>query len=122
MRPEVMILDEPTSFLDPVSAQRIFEVVGGLNRELGLTVVLVEHRLDLATAYANRVIVMDGGEIRLNGDPPSVYASKDVQLLGIGVPKPVRLYQVLKEKGIDLDRPPLTAHEAAAMIRGLIEH
>jgi energy-coupling factor transporter ATPase len=122
MRPEVMVLDEPTSFLDPVSAQRIFEVVGGLNRELGLTVILVEHRLDLATAYANRVIVMDGGQIKLNGDPVSVYASKDVQLLGIGVPKSVRLYQVLKEKGIDLHRPPLTAHEAAEMIRRMMEH
>lgn len=121
MRPEIMILDEPTSFLDPVAAQKIFEVVGGLNRELGLTVILVEHRLDLATAYANRVVVMDGGEIRLSGDPTCVYASKDVRLLGIGVPKPVRLYQVLKEKGVDLHRPPLTAHEAAAMIREMVE-
>lgn len=117
MRPEIMVLDEPTSFLDPASAGRIFEVLGSLNRDLGLTVVLIEHRLDLATRYANRVIVMDQGQIRLDGDPSTVYASRDAQLLGIGIPKSVRLYQILKEKGVDLYRPPLTAHEAAAMIR-----
>jgi len=121
MRPEIMILDEPTSFLDPASARRIFDVIGGLNKDLGLTVVLVEHRLDLATMYANRVIVMDGGEVKLNSDPYSVYASQDARLLGIGIPKSVRLYQILREKGVNLDRPPLTAHEAAVMIRRIIE-
>jgi energy-coupling factor transporter ATP-binding protein EcfA2 len=58
MQPEVIVLDEPTSFLDPLGAKRIFEVIYELNRKLGITIVLVEHRLDLTAKYANHIIIM----------------------------------------------------------------
>ena len=70
MQPEVMVLDEPTSFLDPLGAQKIFEVIHDLNEKLGITVILVEHRLDLASKYANHVIVMSEGKVVLDGKPP----------------------------------------------------
>ena len=58
MNPDVMVLDEPTSFLDPAGAEKIFEVIGRLNREMSMTIILVEHRLDLVSRYADRIIVM----------------------------------------------------------------
>ncbi|MEM1569374.1 MAG: ABC transporter ATP-binding protein, partial [Candidatus Bathyarchaeia archaeon] len=57
MNPELIVLDEPTAYLDPKTALRIFQLLDELNRKLGLTVVLVEHRLDLASRYASRLIV-----------------------------------------------------------------
>ncbi|MEM2780986.1 MAG: ABC transporter ATP-binding protein, partial [Candidatus Bathyarchaeia archaeon] len=65
MQPEVIVLDEPTSFLDPLGAKKIFDVICDLNRKLGLTIVLVEHRLDLTAKYADHIIIMDGGRVVL---------------------------------------------------------
>jgi len=73
MRPSVLVLDEPTSFLDPKSAEEIVEIIAKLSRELQLTTLLVEHRLDVVSRYANRVVVMDNGKIALDGTPREVY-------------------------------------------------
>jgi energy-coupling factor transporter ATPase len=118
MRPKVIVLDEPTSFLDPLSAKKIFEVISSLNKDLGITVVLVEHRLDLASEYANEVVVMDEGKVSFVGTPRDVFSNRDVWALGVGIPKVTRLGQHLKEKGIDLRGVPLTPSEAADLIRG----
>jgi len=122
MQPEVMVLDEPTSFLDPVGAQKIFEVVNDLNKKLGITVVLVEHRLDLASQYANHVIVVDEGKIVLDGEPREVFTSETARLIGVGIPKATRLYQVLKEGGIRLSRVPVTSWEASQLLQEVLRH
>lgn len=116
MKPKVIVLDEPTSFLDPLSAQRILEVVGHLNRDFGLTVVLVEHRLDLASVYAHRILVMDEGAIMTSGTPKEVFGNRDVWALGVGVPKVTRLCQYLEEKGVNLGDIAVTPDEAAELI------
>src|SRR5712692_3990621 len=67
MKPSVIVLDEPTSFLDPRTAEDVMRAADDLRRELGLTIVVVEHRLDLVARYAERVIVMDGGCIVADG-------------------------------------------------------
>jgi energy-coupling factor transporter ATPase len=121
MQPEVMILDEPTSFLDPVGAQKIFEVINELNKKLGVTIILVEHRLDLASKYANHVIVMDEGKVVLDGEPRGVFNSEKARLIGVGVPKATRLYQILGESGIHLDRVPVTSEEAASLLREVLK-
>jgi len=118
MRPQVIVLDEPTSFLDPLSAKKIFEVISSLNKQLGITVVLVEHRLDLASEYANEVVVMDEGKVSFVGTPKDVFNNRDVWALGVGIPKVTRLGQNLKEKGIDLRGVAITPSEAADLIRG----
>ena len=118
MKPEVVVLDEPTSFLDPLSAKRIFEVISSLNKDLGITVVLVEHRLDLASEYANEVVVMDEGKVSFVGTPRDVFNDRDVWALGVGIPKVTRLGHYLKERGIDLGGVALTPSEAADLIRG----
>ncbi len=120
MRPELMILDEPTSFLDPVAARNLFEIIYTLNKELGLTIILVEHRLDLVCTYANRVIIMDEGKVKADGIPRDILSSKEVLSLGIGIPKITKLYLELKANGIHLGDPPISVNEIAQEIRTLM--
>ncbi len=120
MQPEVMVLDEPTSFLDPLGAQKIFEVIGDLNRSLGMTVILVEHRLDLAARYANHVVVMDKGAVVLDGDPRTVLGSEKARLLGVGIPKATRLHQILKEDGVNSSEVPVTIEEITKLLRKVL--
>ncbi len=117
MQPDVMILDEPTSFLDPVGAQKIFGVINELNKKLGITIILVEHRMDLASKYANHVIVMANGKVVLDGDTRRVFNSDEARLIGVGIPKATRLFQLLREKRIDLGRIPVTSEEASIILR-----
>jgi len=123
MQPEVIILDEPTSFLDPLSAKKIFEVIDSLNKSLSITVVLVEHRLDLTARYANHIIVMDEGKVVLDGDPREVLRSQEAALIGIGVPKATRLYQLLKKDKINLNNTiPLSSEEMVVELKEAFEH
>lgn len=122
MQPDVMVLDEPTSFLDPVGAQKIFDVIHQLNKELGITVILVEHRLDLAARYANHVIVMNEGKIVLDGAPREVLPSEEARLIGVGIPRATRLYQLLAENGLHLNEIPVTSQEASRLLQEAITH
>jgi energy-coupling factor transporter ATPase len=118
MQPEVMILDEPTSFLDPLSAKKIFEVIYELNRKLGITIVLVEHRLDLTAKYADHIIIMDEGKVVLNGETREILRSEEARLIGVGIPKATRLYQILEKDGIKLSNTiPLSSDEMANLLR-----
>jgi energy-coupling factor transporter ATPase len=122
MKPEVIVLDEPTSFLDPLSARRIFEVIHELNRNLGITVVLVEHRLDLTARYADHIIVMDKGKVLLDGDPHEILKSEEARLVGVGIPKATRLYQILMKDGAKLgDVVPLSSDEMANLLKEALE-
>jgi energy-coupling factor transporter ATP-binding protein EcfA2 len=121
MQPDIIVLDEPTSFLDPLSAQKIFEVIHELNQNLGITVVLVEHRLDLTAKYANHIIIMDQGEVRFDGDTRTVLSNEDVRLIGVGIPKATLLYEMLKKDGIDLGEvTPLSSEELATLLKGAL--
>jgi len=114
MSPEIIVLDEPTSFLDPVSAEKIFDVIYRLNKEQGITVILVEHRLDLTAKYTNHLIVMDRGTVRFEGDPRKILSSEETKLMGVGIPKATLLYQMLKKEGLKLgDKTPLSSEELA---------
>jgi len=118
MQPEVMILDEPTSFLDPLSAKKIFEVIYELNKKLGITVVLVEHRLDLTARYADHIIVMDDGKVVLDGEPREILSSEEARLIGIGIPKATRLYHILRKDGVKLGNTiPLSSDEMANLLK-----
>jgi len=120
MQPDIMILDEPTSFLDPVGAEKIFEVLSELNKKLGITIILVEHRLDLAAKYANHVIVMNEGKVALTGTPREIFTSEKARLIGIGIPKATKLYQHLKQNGVELKAVPVTPEEAANLLREVL--
>ena len=106
MRPKVLVLDEPTSFLDPVGAERIFQVLNNLNREHGITIILIEHRLDLAVQHVDRVIIFADGRVVNDGSPEDVFSLEETRLTGVGIPKIVELYMQLKNRGIPFDQPP----------------
>jgi len=117
MQPEIIVLDEPTSFLDPLSAQKIFEVIYRLNKEQGITVILVEHRLDLTAKYTDHLVVMDKGAIRLEGNPRDILSNEETRLIGVGIPKATLLYQLLKKENFNLtDKTPLSSEELADQI------
>lgn len=121
MQPDVIVLDEPTSFLDPLSAKKIFEVIYDLNKKLGITVVLVEHRLDLTAKYANHIIIMDEGKIVQDGDPREILRTEEARLVGVGIPKATLLYQILKKDGMKLgETVPLSSDEMATMLREVL--
>lgn len=117
MQPEIIVLDEPTSFLDPLSAEKIFEVIYNLNREQGITVILVEHRLDLTAKYTNHLIVMDEGKVRLEGNPHDILNTDETRLIGVGIPKATLLHQMLKKDGLNLgNTTPLSSEELAEQL------
>jgi energy-coupling factor transporter ATPase len=117
MQPDIIVLDEPTSFLDPLSAEKIFEVIHELNRKLGITVVLVEHRLDLTAKYADHIIIMDEGKVLFDGNPREILSTEEVRLIGVGIPKATLLYQMLRKEGVNLsDATPLSSEEMAKLL------
>ena len=117
MQPEIIVLDEPTSFLDPLSAEKIFEVIHDLNKNLGITVVLVEHRLDLTAKYAHHIIIMDQGRVLCDGETRSILSTDEVRLIGVGIPKATLLYKMLKKDHSGLgDIIPLSSEELASQI------
>jgi energy-coupling factor transporter ATP-binding protein EcfA2 len=119
MHPSIIVLDEPTSFLDPKSAEEIVDVIAKLNRELHLTTLLVEHRLDIVSRYANRVIVMDKGKIALDGPPAEVY-NDQARLIGIGLPRVTMLFHLLRRDGIPVAKNPFTVEQAAEELGRLL--
>jgi energy-coupling factor transporter ATPase len=121
MQPDIMVFDEPTSFLDPLGAKKIFEVINELNKKLGITVILVEHRLDLTSKYADRVVIMDNGKIVLNDKPREVFSSEEARLIGVGIPKATLLWQMLHEKGIRLKGMPTSSEEATHFLREVLK-
>ena len=103
MQPRVLILDEPTSQLDPIAAADFIATLRRLNRELGLTVILVEHRLEEVFPIADRVLLMDGGRLLLNDSPRRIgerlgETAPDHPML-LGLPSAVRIYAALRASG-----------------------
>ena len=122
MQPEIIVLDEPTSFLDPLSAEKIFEVIHDLNKKLGITVVLVEHRLDLTAKYADHIIIMDEGKVCFDGNPREILSTEETRLIGVGIPKATFLYHILQKEGINLgDVTPLSSEELAQLLQEAFE-
>ncbi len=121
MQPQIIVLDEPTSFLDPLSAEKIFEVIHNLNKNLGLTVILVEHRLDLTAKYANHIIIMDQGKVHFDGETREILSNEETRLIGVGIPKATLLYEMLKKEGRNFNSvTPLSSEELAEVLKGVL--
>src|SRR2546425_12069630 len=118
MKPSVIVLDEPTSFLDPRTAEEVMAAVDSLRRENGITVIVVEHRLDLVGRYAERIVVMDHGKIVADGKVEDVLDSEFDRLsgLGIGLPKVSFLWSLLKRDGLVSERLPTHVESAVKML------
>jgi len=116
LHPDVLVLDEPTSELDPHSAEEVLSIVHRLNDELGITVILLEHRLDRVVHMVDRMMVLNEGRIVADGDPRDVLTSGGIDGTGVGPPPIVRLSQSLRAKGIDIEKIPLTVKEGRATL------
>ena len=113
MEPDCVVLDEATAMLDPVGRQEVLSTVHRLNREKGITVVLITHHMDEA-AQAQRVIVLDKGKVAADGTPKQVFAQVEMlHKLGLAAPDSVELCWALRQKGFDLPLDALTPEECA---------
>ena len=92
-----------------------------LLKELGLTIILVEHRLDLAAKYANSVVVMDKGNVVLTGTPREIFTSEKARLIGVGIPKVTKLYQHLEKNGLKLRNVPVTTLDIVNLLREILK-
>ena len=111
MRPDCLVLDEPTAMLDPHGRAEVIATVKRLNKELGMTVVLITHYMNEA-AQADRVVVMDSGRLILDGTPRHVFAHvEQLKQVGLDVPQPTELVYELKKAGLDIDTDVLTEDE-----------
>jgi energy-coupling factor transporter ATP-binding protein EcfA2 len=113
MNPKLVILDEPTSLLDPRTAEELVNLVARLRRELGTTFVVVEHRLDLLVKVADRLVVMDEGKKVLEGTPKEVLFGEDADAYGVAVPSVTKLQKMLARDGLVSQSELMTPAELA---------
>ena len=119
MRPRCIVMDEPTAMLDPSGREEVMTAVRRLNRETGMTVVLITHHMDEA-AQADRVIVMQGGKVALDGTPKQVFSQVErMEELSLTAPQTVLL---LRELDPSLDLQALSVEECADQILRYLEH
>ena len=112
MNPEIMVIDEPTSQLDPKGTEEIFEIIDILKKE-GKTIILVEHKLELIAEYAEKVMVLDEGEIILSGNTEDVLKNKILIEKEIGIPQYAALaYRLMDEGKVKFEEIPITKEKA----------
>ena len=121
LHPDILVLDEPTSELDPKGAEEVLSIVQRLNDELGITVILVEQRLDRVVHLVDRMIVLDEGRIVADGNARAVVANGDIAKIGVGVPPIVRMVQRLRSDGFNVDGVPLTVKEGRSILKEIFK-
>ena len=116
LHPNILVLDEPTSELDPKGAEEVLTTVERLNDELGITVILIEHRLDRVIHFVDRMIILHEGKIVADGNPRHVLGEQETTNIGVGTPPVIKLVQALRSKGVSIDETPLTVKEGRSML------
>ena len=131
MEPEYLILDEPVAGMDAPGKKMLFQLLHHLNKDKGITIVLVSHNMDDVAAHADRVLIMEDGTLKMDGTTREIFARKDdLTTMGLGIPQPVEFYLELRkmqiQECIDSNRQtlqsenviPLTIEELAECITG----
>lgn len=117
MKPEVLILDEPTAGLDPKGRDEILDQVAKLREETGITVILVSHSMEDVAKYVDRIIVMNKGQIMYDDEPKAVFRHyKELESVGLAAPSVTYIMQALKQKGLPVDTDITTIKEAKTAI------
>ena len=120
MEPRCIVLDEPTAMLDPVGRREVLFTIRQLNREKGITVVLITHHMDEA-AQADRVVVMNDGRIVADGAPLDVFRDVDgLKALGLEAPETVTLLHELRKAGVDVTLDALSVDDCAKVLADLL--
>ena len=116
MKPECIVLDEATAMLDPIGRSEVISTIERLNRDEGITVVLITHHMNEAE-HADRVIVMNDGLVVMDGKPREVFTrKKELEDIGLAVPDTVSLLFSLREAGMDVPVDAITVEECADAI------
>lgn len=123
MRPEIIILDEPTAGLDPRTAASLMRLLKSLQKEQNFTIILSTHDVDLVPIYCERVYVMQAGEMLLSGTPMEVFQDpRQIREAFLRLPRVAHLWEILKNKeGLVSKENPLTIHEARLAFRRSME-
>lgn len=120
MKPEILILDEPTAGLDPAGRHEILELIKSLRDKSNMTIILVSHSMEDVAEYADRIIVFDKGSIVFDDTPANVFTQYEkLESLGLSVPSPERILYKLREKGIPARVKSITVPEAVSEIMRL---
>ena len=118
MEPDYLILDEPTAGLDPMGRDAILGKVMELHRELGMTAVLVSHSMEDVARYVNRILVMDEGRVKFDGEPRTVFSHREeLEAMGLGVPQVTKLGSLLQNRGFRMEDTVLTVDQMVGQIR-----
>lgn len=118
MKPEVLILDEPTAGLDPKGRTEILEQISELRRQSGITILLVSHSMEDVAEYVDRILVMNKGKLVYDDKPREVFKHyKELEQIGLAAPQVTYIMHELKEIGMDVDVDATTIEEAAESIK-----
>lgn len=118
MKPEVLILDEPTAGLDPKGRDEILDQIKKLHDETGITVILVSHSMEDVAKYVGRLIVLDHGRVVYDDVPKKVFRNyKELESMGLAAPQLTYILNDLKEKGFDVDTDAITMEDAVATVK-----
>ncbi len=113
MKPEVLILDEPTAGLDPKGRDEILDQIALLRKEAGITVVLVSHSMEDVAKYVDRIIVMNQGSVMYDDEPRKIFRHyKELEEVGLAAPQVTYIMQELRERGLDVNTDAITVEEA----------
>lgn len=120
MKPQVLILDEPTAGLDPKGREEILNMIRDLHKKMKCTIILVSHSMDDVADYAERIIVMNHGEVFLDGTPKEVFSHKqELEEIGLAVPTVTEIMHQVKELGYPVDESVTTLSDAAEALVNL---
>jgi len=121
MEPKCIVLDEPTAMLDPRGRREVMETIKRLNREKGITVVLITHHMDEA-AQAQRVVVLHKGRVAADGTPKAVFSQVELlHSIGLAAPESVELCWKLNQEGFDLPLDKLNPEECAQILYDILK-
>ncbi len=121
MRPNCIILDEPTAMLDPQGRKEVLKTIRRLNKENGITIVLITHYMDEA-AKSDRVIVMDSGKVVFDDVPKEVFSHvEQLKVIGLDVPQTTELAYLLRQNGIDIDSHIISEEECIDALEKLLK-
>lgn len=117
MKPEVLILDEPTAGLDPKGRDEILDLISQMHKELGITILLVSHSMEDVAKYVNRIIVMNQGSVMFDGVPKDVFSHyQELEGIGLAAPQVTYLMHELRKKGLPVSLDATTVEEAKQSI------
>ena len=112
MKPEVLILDEPTAGLDPQGRDEILDMVKAMHEQTQMTVILVSHSMEDVAKYVGRILVMNDGRLMYDDVPREVFAHyRELEKIGLAAPQVTYIMHALKERGMDVDTDAITIEE-----------